>query len=159
MDSTQDSTAWIPDSSYWIPNSLKVGLGFRIAVVRGIRDSLTCIPDSTSKNFPDSGICVQDSLTLYTGRDLQAKCQRNIYSALYLPLFPSLRLLLVCTWHHDGCVGGQEQKHFSPLETKHHFHVNSLRKNYIVLTTNMAASSRGCKLRVRSLFRKGEFTL
>ena len=25
-------------------------------------------------------------------------------------------------------VGGQEQKHFSPLGTKLHFHVNSLRK-------------------------------
>ena len=156
MDSTQDSTAWILDLSYWIPNSLKVRLGFQIPVVRGIRDSLTCIPDSTNKNFPDSGIWIP----LHCTRgEIYKQNVSDIYSTLYLPLFPSLRLLLVCTWHHDGCVGGQEQKHFSPLETKHHFHVNSLRKNYIVLTTNMAASSRGCKLRVRSLFRKGEFTL
>ena len=31
-------------------------------------------------------------------------------------------------WCHDGQVGGQEQKHFSPLETKLYFHVNSLQK-------------------------------
>ena len=57
MDSTQDSTAWILDLSYWIPNSLKVRLGFQIPVVRGIRDSLTCIPDSTAKVslIPESG--------------------------------------------------------------------------------------------------------
>ena len=30
-----------------------------------------------------------------------------------------------------GRVGGQEQKHLSPLGTKLHFHVNSSRKNYI----------------------------
>jgi len=42
-------------------------------------------------------------------------------------------------------VGGQEQKHFSPLGTKLYFHVNSPRKNSIVLTSNMAALSRGCK--------------
>ena len=44
--------------TYWIPNSLKVGLGFRIPIVRTIQDSLTCIPDSTSKYFPDSGIWI-----------------------------------------------------------------------------------------------------
>ena len=53
--------------------------------------------------------------------------------------------LLVCTWRHGGHVGGQEQKHLSPLGTKRHFHVNYSRKNSIVLTTNMAALSRGCK--------------
>ena len=37
-----------------------------------------------------------------------------------------------CWW----CVGDQEQNHFSPLGTKPYFHVHSLRKNYIVLTTN-----------------------
>ena len=35
--------------------------------------------------------------------------------------------LLVCTWRHGGHVGGQEQKHFSPLGTKLYFHVHSLR--------------------------------
>ena len=53
--------------------------------------------------------------------------------------------LLVCTWRHGGHVGGQEQQHLSPLGTKRHFHVNSSRKNSSVLTTDMAALSRGCK--------------
>ena len=34
------------------------------------------------------------------------------------------------------------------MGTKHHFHVNSSRKNSTVLTTNMAALSRGCKPRI-----------
>ena len=38
----------------------------------------------------------------------------------------------LCWW----CVGDQEKKHFSPLGTKPYFHVNSLRKNSTVLTTN-----------------------
>ena len=42
---------------------------------------------------------------------------------------------------HGGYVGGQEQKHFSPLGTKLYFHVNSSRKNTVVLATNMAALS------------------
>ena len=33
---------------------------------------------------------------------------------------------LLCAWRHDGHVGGP--KHFSPLETKPYFHVNSWRK-------------------------------
>ena len=42
-------------------------------------------------------------------------------------------------------VGGQEQKHFSPLGTELYFFVNYSRKNAIVLTHNMVALSRGCK--------------
>ena len=38
--------------------------------------------------------------------------------------------------------------HFSPLGTKLYFHGNSLRKNAVVLTPNMAALSRGCKPRI-----------
>ena len=53
--------------------------------------------------------------------------------------------LLVCTWRPGGHVGGQEQKHFSPLGTKLYFHVNSSMKYSFVLTPNMAALSRGCK--------------
>ena len=49
---------------------------------------------------------------------------------------------------HGSYVGGQEQKHFSPLETKLYFHVNSSRKNTIVLTPNMAALSCSCKPRI-----------
>ena len=56
--------------------------------------------------------------------------------------------LLVCTWRHGGHVGGQEQKHFSPLGTKLYFHVNFSRKYSFVLTPNMAAFSRGCKPRI-----------
>ena len=56
--------------------------------------------------------------------------------------------LLVCTWRHGGHVGGQEQKHFSPLGTKLYFHVNSSRKYSFVLTPNMAALSCGCKPRI-----------
>ena len=149
MDSTQDSTPWIPNSSYWIPNSLKVGLRFRIPIVRGIRDSLTCIPDSTSKNFPDSRIWIP----LHCTRgEIYKQNVSEIYSTLYLPLFPFLRLLLVCTRRHGSRVGGQEQKCFSPLGSKLHFYVNSLRKNSIVLNTNIATWSRGCKPRVPFLF-------
>ena len=39
--------------------------------------------------------------------------------------------LLVCTWRHGGHVGGQEQKHLSPLGTKRHFHVNYWEKNLL----------------------------
>ena len=60
-------------------------------------------------------------------------------------------VLLVRTWRHGGHVGGQEQKHFSPLGTKLYFHVNSWRKNSIVLTPNMAPLSRGCKPRMKQL--------
>jgi len=56
--------------------------------------------------------------------------------------------LLVCTWHHGSHVGGQEQKHFSPLENKLYYHVNSLRKNSIVLTPNTATLSCGYKPRI-----------
>ena len=56
--------------------------------------------------------------------------------------------LLVCTWRHRGHVGGQKQKYFSPLATKFYFHVNSSRKNSVVLTPNKAALSPGCKPRI-----------
>ena len=59
--------------------------------------------------------------------------------------------MLVCTWRHGGYVGGQEQKHFSPLGTKLYFHVNFSRKYSFVLTPNMAALSRGCKPRIGTL--------
>ena len=45
----------------------------------------------------------------------------------YVFVFVPLKLL-VYTWRHGGYVGGQEQKHFSPLGTKPYFHVNSSRK-------------------------------
>ena len=57
-------------------------------------------------------------------------------------------LLLVCTWRHGGRVDGQELKHLSPCGTKLHFHEYSSWKNSVVLTTKMAALSRGCKPRI-----------
>ena len=48
-----------------------------------------------------------------------------------------IKQLLVCTWRHGGHVGGQEQKHFSPLGTKLKFSCKFFkRKNSIVLTPN-----------------------
>ena len=75
-----DSTPWIPDSSYWILDSLSVELGFRIPVVNGIRYSLTRIPHSKSKNFPESGIWIPLHCTW--GEIYKAKCQRNIFYSL-----------------------------------------------------------------------------
>jgi len=61
----------IPDCKYWIWDSLSVEVGFRIPIVGGIPVSFSCIsnckipgfqaknswiPNSTSQNFPDSGI-------------------------------------------------------------------------------------------------------
>ena len=44
-----DSTPSLPDSRYWTPDPLLVEFGFRIPIVRGIPDSLSCIPDPTAK--------------------------------------------------------------------------------------------------------------
>ena len=60
-------------------------------------------------------------------------------------------LLLVCTWRHGGHVGCKEQKHFSPLGTKPYFSCKFFEKK-IVLTTNIAALSRGCKPRINHVF-------
>ena len=40
-----DSTRWIPNFRYWIPDSVPLELGTRVAIVSGI-------PDSTSIKFP-----------------------------------------------------------------------------------------------------------
>ena len=78
---------------------------------------------------------------------------KTLYTCMEYFLFEyCLHKLLVCTWCHGGRVGGQEQKHFSPLVTKLHFHVNSWRKNYIVFTPSVAALSRGCKPRIKRRF-------
>ena len=61
------------------------------------------------------------------------------------PLSPPWSVLLVCTWRHGGHVGGQEQEHFSPMGINLYFHIISWRKNYTVLTANMA---RACKPRI-----------
>ena len=94
MDSTQDSTPWIPDSSYWIPDPLTVGLRFWIPIVSGILDSSTCILDSTSKNFPDSGIWIP---LHRTWGEIYKQNVSEMYSTLFLSLLPFLPLLLVYT--------------------------------------------------------------
>ena len=38
----------------------------------------------------------------------------------------AIKQLLVCTRRHGDHVGGQEQKHFSPLGTKLYFRVHKL---------------------------------
>ena len=48
---------------------------------------------------------------------------------------------------------GTTTKRFPPLGTKLFYHANSAKKFFIVLTTNMAALSRGCK---RSILTAGE---
>ena len=46
-----DSTPWIPDSRYWIPDSLSLELGYRVPIVSGIPDSVSCISDSKTQDF------------------------------------------------------------------------------------------------------------
>ena len=58
-----DPTPWIPDSSYWIPDlfhwnsdsGFQLSVGFQIPTAV-FRIPNPRIPDSTSKNFLDSGI-------------------------------------------------------------------------------------------------------
>ena len=45
----------------------------------------------------------------------------------------------------------KKQKHLSPLGTELYFHVNSSRRNSIVLTLKMAALLRGCKPRIHKV--------
>ena len=44
---------------------------------------------------------------------------------------------------------GTTTKRFPPLGTKLFYHANSAKKFFIVLTTNMAALSRGCKRSIK----------
>ena len=48
---------WIPPSGFRISGTLSVELGFRIPVVRGIPDSLSCNPDCKAR---DSGLHKQE---------------------------------------------------------------------------------------------------
>ena len=49
---------------------------------------------------------------------------------------------------------GTTTKRFPPLGTKLFYHANSAKKFFIVLTTNMAALSRGCKRSIACDFQK-----
>ena len=64
------------------------------------------------------------------------------------PTRPKQYCKTTSTWRHNSLIDGQEQKHFSPLGTELYFHVNSLRKNSLVTTPNIAALLRGCKPRI-----------
>ena len=121
--------------------------GFQSLMGFGIPWPVFRIPQPKISLIPESGFPYTVHGARFTKQNVS-----EIYSTLYLPLFPFLSLLLVCTWLHGGHVGGEEQKHFSPPGTKLHFHVNSSRKNYVVLTTNIAALSLACKPRIPSLF-------
>ena len=54
-----DPTPWILDSRYWIRVLYQWNLVLRIPIVRGIPDSLSCIPDSKAQ---DSGFHSKTSL-------------------------------------------------------------------------------------------------
>ena len=43
-------------------------------------------------------------------------------------VFKIMNLLMVCKWRHGGHVGGQEQKHFSPLGNELYFDANLAQK-------------------------------
>ena len=49
------------------------------------------------------------------------------------------------------CWAVKKQKYFSPLGTELYFHVNSSRRNSIVLTPKMGALLRGCKPRIHKV--------
>ena len=55
-----DSTPWIPDSRNWIPLFVNKTWILDSGIVSGFLDSLCCIPNSTSKIFPDSGVYKQN---------------------------------------------------------------------------------------------------
>ena len=55
-----DSTPWIPDSRNWIPLFVSKTWILDSGIVSGFLDSLCCIPNSTSKIFPDSGVYKQN---------------------------------------------------------------------------------------------------
>ena len=50
-----DSTPWIPDTRYWIQNSLSVELGSEFQSLMGLRDFLSCIPDSKRHDHHNRG--------------------------------------------------------------------------------------------------------
>ena len=52
-----DYTPWTPHSRYWIPTT--GSRTFWIQIVSGIADTLSCLPDSTTKFFQDSGFYKQ----------------------------------------------------------------------------------------------------
>ena len=90
---------------YWIPDSLSVDLGFRILIVSGIPDSLSCIPDSKAQDsgfqkqkFPGFSIQLQKfpEKPFFSARQILWEICRPI-CALLFPLlnFPEIEVLKV----------------------------------------------------------------
>ena len=103
----------------------------------------------------DGWILAKFSFCVFMDRDevevhQNAKREWDQYSAILTELAWSIKdlLLMVCIWRHGGHVGWQEQWSVSPLGTKLYYYANSAKRNCIVLPTNMAAVSSGCKPRI-----------
>ena len=76
------------DSWLQLLDSGSFNSGFLILIVRGIRDFLTCIPDSTRKHLPDSGNLFPLHGARFT-KQMSAKCILLFIFLFFLP-FPSL---------------------------------------------------------------------
>ena len=68
------------------------------------------IPKAKISLIPESGFPYTVHGARFTKQNVS-----EIFSTLYLPLFPFLSLLLVCTWLHGGHVGGDWNKSISLL--------------------------------------------
>ena len=53
--------SWSLDYREWIPHSLSVETGFRISIVNGIPNSLSCIPVSKAQDLDSTSIYLPDS--------------------------------------------------------------------------------------------------
>ena len=83
----------------------------------------SCQSINQSINQPTSpSIC--QSISQSVSQTANQLISRSINPSINQPV----NQLLVCKWRHGGNVGGQEQKHFSPLGTKLYFDVNSWKK-------------------------------
>ena len=78
----------------------------------------------------------------------KSSCGQKLYSMWFSCGEKAIRYCWFARDVTSAQVGGQEQKHFSLLGTKLYFHVNSSRRNSIVLIPNIAALSRGYKPRI-----------
>ena len=83
---------------------------------------------------------IHQSISQSVGQSVSQSINQSVNQSINLSINQSIdpsinqpvTQLLVWTWRHGGNVGGQEQKHFSPLGTKLYFHVNSSRKFYYI---------------------------
>ena len=81
------------------------------------------LPINQSINQPTS-LSICQSISQSVSQSANQLISRSINPSINQPV----NQLLVCMWRHGGNVGGQEQKHFSPLGTKLYFDVNSGKK-------------------------------